>query len=340
MMTICNIQIIFFQQLKDRIPPHVSLVDEVSDVLEISLDSAYRRIRGEKQISIEEIQKLCLHFQFPVDPLFINSSQAITFHHTQLKDGSFTFRHYLENILTDLSNLNTDETSSVIFVLNELNLMQILQVPEVAAFKLFFWCKSNLGFESYQNCLFSFEDYGKEMQELSRQIVKEYIKIPTTELITRETLNSILKQILYYHEAGYFEIPGDAIILCDKLLDLINHLQEQAEKESKFIIGIPETAQAGNLKLYFNDLMLSDNIILVTTNKGGMTYLTSIAINLLKSTNQEFYEHNMNWCRNMLSKSVLISGAAERHRKRIFRELKGSITELKSQLETRTMIHE
>ena len=339
MTSTCNIQLIFFQQLKDRIPPHISLVDEVSEVLEISLDSAYRRIRGEKQISIEELQKLCLHFHFPVDPLLINSSQAITFHHTPLEDGSFTFKHYLENLLDDFSNLKSDEASSVIFILNELNLLQILQVPEVAAFKFFFWCKSNLAFESYRDRLFSFEDYGREMHELSKEVVRDYIKIPTTELITKETLSSILKQILYYHEAGYFEEPGDAIILCDKLLDLIDHLKQQAEKESKFLLGIPETAQAGNLKLYYNDLILSDNTILITPGKGGMTYLTSNAINLLKSTNQEFYEHNMNWCRNMLSKSVLISGAAERHRNRIFRELKESIAGIKSQLEANTMIH-
>jgi hypothetical protein len=334
-----NIQIIFFQQLKDRIPPHVSLVDEVSEVLEISLDSAYRRIRGEKQISIEELQKLCLHFQFPVDPLLINSSQAVTFHHTPLQDETFTFQHYLENILVDLSSIKSDVRSSVIFVLNELNILQILQIPEVAAFKLFFWCKSNLAFESYRDHLFSFEYYGREMWELGKKLVNEYVKIPTTELITRETLSSMLKQILYYHEAGYFETSGDAIIICDKLFDLVDHLKQQAEKESKFILGIPETAQPGNLRLYFNDLILSDNTILVSTNKGGITFLTSNAINLLRSTNQAFFEQNMDWCKNLLTKSVLISGAAERHRNRIFRELKESIAELKSQLEASTMSH-
>jgi hypothetical protein len=337
MKSLSNIQVIFFQQLKDRIPPYVSLVDEVSEVLEISLDSAYRRIRGEKQISFEELQMLCLHFQFPVDPLLINSSQAITFHHSPLKDKTFTFQHYLENILDDLTNLRSKEESSIIFVLNELNILQILQFHEVAAFKLFFWCKSNLAFDSYRDRLFSFEHYGREMKELSKKLIQEYVKIPTTELITRETLSSILKQILYYHEAGYFEIPGDAIVICDRLFDLIDHLRQQAEKESKFKLGIPETAQPGNLRLYFNDLILSDNTILVKTNKGGMTFLTSNAINLLKSTNQEFFEHNMGWCRNLLSKSVPISGAAERHRNRIFRELKESITVLKSQLEASTM---
>ena len=123
-----------------------------------------------------------------------------------------------------------------------MNLLQILQVPEVAAFKFFFWCKSNLAFESYRDRLFSFEDYGREMHELSKEIVRDYIKIPTTELITKETLSSILKQILYYHEAGYFEEPGENYYCKSKTCEgvrLVRHekedIQEILAKEGKFL---------------------------------------------------------------------------------------------------------
>lgn len=38
----------FFDHIKERLPTHLSLVDEVAELLSISNDSAYRRIRGEK----------------------------------------------------------------------------------------------------------------------------------------------------------------------------------------------------------------------------------------------------------------------------------------------------
>ena len=57
-------QSVFFQHIKALLPPHLSVVDEIAEVLNISNDSAYRRIRGEKPIALEEIkklgQKLCL----------------------------------------------------------------------------------------------------------------------------------------------------------------------------------------------------------------------------------------------------------------------------------------
>jgi hypothetical protein len=62
-----NLQQSFFRHLKSILPGHLSLVDEVAELLNISNDSAYRRIRGEKPISLEEIQKLCIRYHISLD---------------------------------------------------------------------------------------------------------------------------------------------------------------------------------------------------------------------------------------------------------------------------------
>ena len=51
-MDTSNIQVLLFQHIKQALPAHVSMVDEIADLLHISNDSAYRRIRGEKEISL------------------------------------------------------------------------------------------------------------------------------------------------------------------------------------------------------------------------------------------------------------------------------------------------
>jgi hypothetical protein len=48
----------------------LSIVDEVASLLEISNDSAYRRMRGDKPLSFEEVQKLCVHFSISLDGIF------------------------------------------------------------------------------------------------------------------------------------------------------------------------------------------------------------------------------------------------------------------------------
>ena len=64
-----SVQVLLFQYIKDLLPPQLSVVDEIAGVLEISTDSAYRRIRSEKPIDLEEIQKLCGHFKISMDQL-------------------------------------------------------------------------------------------------------------------------------------------------------------------------------------------------------------------------------------------------------------------------------
>ena len=69
-MEFTGMQQLFIQHIKDNFSGHLSLVTEMAELLNISNDSPYRRIRGEKSISFEEMQKLCTHFKVFVGSVF------------------------------------------------------------------------------------------------------------------------------------------------------------------------------------------------------------------------------------------------------------------------------
>ena len=52
----------FFEEVRKKLPHNLSLVDIICNELGISSDSAYRRIRGESSLSLDEAKKLCLKF--------------------------------------------------------------------------------------------------------------------------------------------------------------------------------------------------------------------------------------------------------------------------------------
>ena len=58
-----NTQAQFFKRLKPTIPAFSSLAAEVAATLKVSMDSAYRRIRGEKLLDFNEISLLCQEFK-------------------------------------------------------------------------------------------------------------------------------------------------------------------------------------------------------------------------------------------------------------------------------------
>jgi hypothetical protein len=327
-----DIQIRLIRMIRDQLPDHVSMVDEIADLLEISNDSAYRRIRGEKPLSLHELQILAGRFQISLDDMIGNPSNSVTFRTNFLEEGSYSFVDWLKSVLQFTLGAGTDTDAEVIFILNELSIFHIIQIPEVCAFKLFFWKKSNLDFPGYRDLKFSVDHLEDEVLKLSEEISKHFVGINTIEFTTEESLNSFLKQVLYYSEAGYFNSREDAIVLCDKLHELVDHQQKQAALGFKFPIGKPPVGEEGNFQLYHNDLILVDNTILVKTRNGSATYLTSNAINLLVSYDKAFFEYNYAWGRNLLSKSVPISGTAEKERNRFFRILHEKIDAVKMKL--------
>src|SRR4051812_30226628 len=102
-----GVQQLFFQHIKNNLPPHLSLVDEIAELLAISNDSAYRRIRGEKQISFEEIQKLSSHYKVSLDHFLQLQSDSFIFSGKLNNNSANAFENYLENLLQNFQYVNS-----------------------------------------------------------------------------------------------------------------------------------------------------------------------------------------------------------------------------------------
>lgn len=327
-----DIQHQLFKRIRDQLPEHVSMVDEIAEILEISNDSAYRRIRGEKPISLHEVQKLAGHFSLSVDDLIGSRGDTVTFRANLLDAEDYSFTHWLRTLLQFTNDTEKAEDVEVIFILNELNIFHIIQFPEVCAFKLYFWQKSNLDFEALRDVKFRTDFCDVEIIKMAEEIASKYVKIDTIEFTTQENLNSFLKQVLYYSEAGYFESRDEAHKLCGVLHELVSHQQKQAELGFKFPYGKPPVGKENNFRLYHNDIVLADNTTIIKTKDFGTTFITSNAINLMQTHNQAFFEYNYKWGMNLLSKSVPISGTAEKERNRFFRDLHEQIDRVREKI--------
>jgi hypothetical protein len=64
-----NLQNYLFALIKNQLPVNISLVNKIAELLEISNDSAYRRLRCETLLNIGEVMLLCNHFKLSIDAL-------------------------------------------------------------------------------------------------------------------------------------------------------------------------------------------------------------------------------------------------------------------------------
>src|SRR6516164_1162333 len=115
-----TVQQVFFQHIKNNLPPHLSLVDEIAELLNISNDSAYRRIRGEKGISFDEVRTLCSHFKISLDQLFHLASDSIIFTGRLTDSSNYSFEMYLKYILAQLQFMNSFDRSEVMYMTKDI----------------------------------------------------------------------------------------------------------------------------------------------------------------------------------------------------------------------------
>jgi hypothetical protein len=324
-------QYLFLQSLRDRLPPQVSLVDEISEILNISVDSAYRRIRCEKNLSLNEVVALCRHYNFSLDQFFQSDGNSILF--TRLFDplSRDYFLEYLKNQLNTIQDFHTYEKKHLYFLARDVPWISYLQLPQLALFKYFVWRKSILFDPSLKAEKFSLSSIDTEFLRIGKQIVALYSKLPVTEIWNADVLTSTLQQIHFYHQSGLFESRSDFTVLLDLYSSLIYHIEKEAELGMKFPIGESPAKDSGLFTMYINELGLGDNAMLAELDGLKITYINHSLIQYIYTTHKKFNDRVHNFILSFLGRSTLVSSVGEKERMKFFNSLRRNIEKGKSE---------
>ncbi|MEN2282995.1 hypothetical protein AAGF08_12705 [Algoriphagus sp. SE2] len=319
-------QVLFFQNLKSTIPSYSSLVDEVSETLNVSLDSAYRRIRGEKLLDFDEIYLLSKKFNISIDKFFSINSSTIVFQANQNTLKEDNFKTWMEDVLAQLEMVSSFRNRHIYFLLKDMPPWYHYFHNELAAFKFFFWKKSILFNEDSQNRKFSFsETKFPELEEVTKKIVKSYIKIPTTEIWNLEGINTTLRQIDLYYEMGIISYQEDALKLYQCVNEVIDHLEKMAEYGKKFLPNSLPNEESPEYKFLVNEYVLGDNTFFVKLDETKITYINYGVIYFMGTTDQAFNEGMFKNLENLIKKSTQISQVGEKERKQFFNKLRNKV---------------
>ena len=320
-----------FRLIKERIQQNVSAVHDISELLGISYDSAYRRMRGEKELTLEEFQKLCHHYSISADALFSLKTGSMIFNSRAVGEDGYTLEQWLQSILSEIRIIQKCKEKEIIYAAKDLPVFYYFEFPEIAAFKIYFWHKALLSYHGLEGKLFSF-DIPNDIYAFGRQVLSSYLTIPSIELWNEETITSILRQVEFCYVSGFFEKKEDALRLCDILESYVRHIQQQAEYGFRYLYGSEPKGVEGSFKLYLNEVFLSDNTILVIIDGNKVTYHTYNIINLLITTNSTFCDQIENSLRILMKKSSLISGTSAKERNRFFNHLAERVRTLKEKI--------
>lgn len=307
-----------FRRVKELLPPHVSLVDKVAEILHVSSDSAYRRIRGDTPVVLEEAKLLCDYFKISLDQLMNMQHGSTLFHNVRINISNYSYAKYLADLTDKVNYVNSFIEKEVIYITKDMPLFHNFYFKPLIAFRYYFWMKSIIQHPDFTETKFQTSCVSDEIVNLSRELLLAYQKIPTSEIWNTESINSIILQIEFYRDSGYFEDFSDVIEIYEALEKTFLHLKEQAEFGSKFMPGDSSQTRKQNYRLFYNRIVLGDNTILTRTDKVKTVFLNYDVLNYMYTRDEMFCEQTYQDMQNLMKKSTLISQTSEKQRNIFF----------------------
>jgi hypothetical protein len=327
-----RIQEVFFERLKEKCSPSISFVDEVADVLEVSSDSAYRRLRSETAITLNEAVTLAGHFGIGIDEFISEESDMVMFGRSTFREKPEDFFDYLEKTTERFSVFASMKEKKGIYAAKDIPTFCYFQNLEFAEFKLYYWLHTIRANSLFQEDKFDFGLVPQDLMRKARMIAKYYFNIPFTELWSEDTVNVALRQIEYFHEAGWMQSTEVALKVCEGLEQIVRGVQKQAETELMWFDGKPVHPDVP-YSLYFNDIAVMDNAIFLQTDKFAMSMIGYNAMDYLFTQHPGFCKEAERFLKKQISRSILISGAAEKERNKFFNKIYSKIAALKTRIQ-------
>ncbi|WP_336514655.1 hypothetical protein [Pollutibacter soli] len=318
-----EIQQKLFSHIKSFLPVHLSLTDEISSLLNIGNDSAYRRIRGETELSFSELQKLCNHFKLSLDQILQLKNDSVVFTANELNYDKIDFNSYINGLLNQLKYFNSFRERKMLYLSKDAPIFHFYLFPAMAAFKSFFWSRSILNDPVFSQRKFSMDDAeSAEYYKFGLQILREYNEIPSMELWNYESINSTISQIEYYRTAGVFATRNDLVRVVESLIEMLEHLQQQAEKGQKFLPGGTDLSYRAPFQFFINELIIGNNTIMVQLDQTKIVFISYNILHTMHTSDTRFTEKAFKNFDMLASRAIMISGTGERDRSKFFQQLK------------------
>ncbi len=333
MMTPIEKQAQFLKKIDDLLPGNTTLVAELSDVLRISSDSAYRRMRGETLLVIDEILLLCNHFNVSFDSLNPAHEGVVSFRYSKMEPTRDSLINYLTGLLKDIEIIGRAASPRITYACEDIPVFHHYRNPVMARFKLFYWMQAILNIPEMESSLFSSDGTDEELGNIVRRIYEEYAAIPSVEVWTETTIQSTAKQVEFFWEAGKFASKADALAVCSSFREEIAGIQKQAERSTKLSdTKAGNTGEAVNYQLYYSDIEITNNSVLIEVGNLSSVYLGHFSFSTMSTTSDTYCHETRKWFDTIIRKATLISGMSEKLRYQVFRKFFNQIDALEQKI--------
>lgn len=313
------------------------LKDELAELLSISKGAIYKRINGTTAISLSDLAILMRHYGISFDKLVNPDRKDIMFQFPQLERKIVSFFEYTHTFKQAVDNFANLPNPQIYYATNELPFFYYFLDKNMTYFKFYIYAKTVWNLDSYKSRNLRLNDFSEEygvMNVLNESLRKYYDELPNIEFWNENVLNNTLNQITYFLSTGHFEIPEEAFVLCDKLTEIMYHVEKMAEHGKKFMPGSEPNERSPEFLMYYNEISHTNNMLLIVNSLQSAIFTAYDNPNYIISTDKALVDYTKNWFQNIQRSSLPISKDATKTRRAMFGKIHKKIDTTRSEIES------
>jgi hypothetical protein len=268
---------------------------------------------------------LCAHYHVSLDNLFHLNNNSFVFTGELADKEGFGIDQYLEFLLKALNYFNSFEQRELYYIAKDTFVFHSFGFHELMAFKIFFWMKTIYEYPFTNKDVFTMETIKEKVDKMASKLTEAYNKVPSVEIWTEDSIYTTIRQIDYYRQSGNFPSDDHAIKVYRSLLDMIDHIEKQAEAGRKFEPGGRPSSAGASYRFFVNEFLLGDNCSMVTLDDTKIVYLNHSLLNVLMTRDPVFTEYTFQYAQKIMRKSTLMSNAGEKERTKFFNTMREKV---------------
>lgn len=199
----------------------------MAELLNISNDSAYWRLRRETSLTFDEISILCNHYNISFNAFNITEqTSVVSFKGQKMVGSDRKFKSYFEDLCGSIARVSnsSEKDKPVLYAGQGLPMFYYFKHPILALFKIFHWHTTGRNLTT-SKILFDQYDRDEELLAIGKRIFDQNLKIPCTEIWSDSIVLGTIHQIQFYWDAGMFSSTSLALAVCEEFRLLLEYVQ-------------------------------------------------------------------------------------------------------------------
>lgn len=292
-------QVKFFEAINVALPDYQNLAQSVAEVLDISTNEAYKKIRGTSNLSMPQLITLSDAFgtSFSYQP---HQLPSVTFSYLYVDRETPNMLAYLKDLLQNLKFIQQRKDKHIIITTDDIPIFHFFKYPELTCFKLFFWADNSA-------LKFDYSAISEEIVAVAQELNQIYLEIPSTEIWAKDTVDGTIDQVRYAFEAGHI---GDKA-LAEKIVEQIRYCLTDM---NMYAISAKKTIDPGHSFNWYHCDVLGSLAYLIEFKESMLCFNRFNTFNYLKTDDQFYCMQTKDWMQGLIRKSVAFSGQGEKHR--------------------------